>query len=78
MGDFVVKFLFSNWLFLPLVNHKDILKNIDIYKDILQNIDINICLLYNSDATDERSSVDLGGLRLLNKQKDQSDRQNVR
>ena len=29
---------------------------------------INSCLLYTSDAADERSSVDLGGRRLLKKQ----------
>ena len=27
------------------------------------------CLLYTSDAADERSSVDLGGRRIINKQK---------
>ena len=29
----------------------------------------NICLLYTSDAADERSSVDLGGRRLIQKQR---------
>ena len=29
------------------------------------------CLLYTSDAADERSSVDLGGRRIIKKQKDQ-------
>ena len=29
----------------------------------------NICLLYTSDAADERSSVDLGGCRLIKKKK---------
>ena len=28
-----------------------------------------ICLLYTSDAADERSSVDLGGRRIIKKQK---------
>ena len=28
---------------------------------------INICLLYTSDAADERSSVDLGGRRIIKK-----------
>ena len=27
----------------------------------------NICLLYTSDAADERSSVDLGGRRIIKK-----------
>ena len=29
----------------------------------------NACLLYTSDAADERSSVDLGGRRIIKKQK---------
>ena len=29
----------------------------------------SICLLYTSDAADERSSVDLGGRRIINKKK---------
>ena len=31
--------------------------------------DLDGCLLYTSDAADERSSVDLGGRRLINKKK---------
>ena len=31
-----------------------------------------ICLLYTSDAADERSSVDLGGRRIIKKKKSQS------
>ena len=30
---------------------------------------IDICLLYTSDAADERSSVDLGGRRIIKKKK---------
>ena len=30
---------------------------------------INVCLLYTSDAADERSSVDLGGRRIIKKKK---------
>ena len=32
------------------------------------------CLLYTSDAADERSSVDLGGRRIIKKKKTQDDR----
>ena len=32
------------------------------------------CLLYTSDAADERSSVDLGGRRIIKKKKDTRDR----
>ena len=31
----------------------------------------NICLLYTSDAADERSSVDLGGRRIIKKKKEE-------
>ena len=31
------------------------------------------CLLYTSDAADERSSVDLGGRRIIKKKKNQKD-----
>ena len=41
--------------------------NLDI---LLKNNTLNnICLLYTSDAADERSSVDLGGRRIIKKQK---------
>ena len=33
--------------------------------------DGGICLLYTSDAADERSSVDLGGRRIIKKKKDE-------
>ena len=32
--------------------------------------DEHVCLLYTSDAADERSSVDLGGRRIIKKKKD--------
>ena len=32
---------------------------------------VRICLLYTSDAADERSSVDLGGRRIIKKKKDE-------
>ena len=36
---------------------------------------LNICLLYTSDAADERSSVDLGGRRIIKKKKTQRKKQ---
>ena len=33
----------------------------------------NLCLLYTSDAADERSSVDLGGRRIIKKKKNQNE-----
>ena len=38
-------------------------------KVIRGKMDLNICLLYTSDAADERSSVDLGGRRIIKKKK---------
>ena len=35
----------------------------------LSTENIQICLLYTSDAADERSSVDLGGRRIIKKKK---------
>ena len=35
----------------------------------LDNIRYTACLLYTSDAADERSSVDLGGRRIIKKKK---------
>ena len=35
-----------------------------------QDIDDCRCLLYTSDAADERSSVDLGGRRIIKKKKE--------
>ena len=48
-----------------------IIKGIDGPVTELQQQDLtaiyNSCLLYTSDAADERSSVDLGGRRIINK-----------
>ena len=40
------------------------LKNV---KELLMGVLREICLLYTSDAADERSSVDLGGRRIIKK-----------
>ena len=37
------------------------------YRDVL--VTVSACLLYTSDAADERSSVDLGGRRIIKKKK---------
>ena len=34
----------------------------------------DVCLLYTSDAADERSSVDLGGRRIIKKKKNEENR----
>ena len=38
------------------------------------NRENNVCLLYTSDAADERSSVDLGGRRIIKKKKTRTTR----
>ena len=40
---------------------------VDVWKTITQRELFGICLLYTSDAADERSSVDLGGRRIIKK-----------
>ena len=42
--------------------------------DCLETGRANPCLLYTSDAADERSSVDLGGRRIIKKKKNGNDR----
>ena len=47
--------------------------NLETYHKMLRSLDDNVgkllkaCLLYTSDAADERSSVDLGGRRIIKK-----------
>ena len=38
---------------------------------------LGTCLLYTSDAADERSSVDLGGRRIIKKKKTQNQRRSM-
>ena len=43
---------------------------LDHYKEDLKERNMDeVCLLYTSDAADERSSVDLGGRRIIKKKK---------
>ena len=53
--------------------HKDLT---GIKKEMMEfNKEILGCLLYTSDAADERSSVDLGGRRIIKKKKIQKKKQ---
>ena len=47
------------------------LKRSDLVRSLrrAQSGQVNRCLLYTSDAADERSSVDLGGRRIIKKKK---------
>ena len=47
------------------------------YQGIEEQRIVNTCLLYTSDAADERSSVDLGGRRIIKKKKNKVDRSRV-
>ena len=44
--------------------------------DTIVNMD-EFCLLYTSDAADERSSVDLGGRRIINKKKKKKKKERI-
>ena len=46
--------------------------NVDVGNDPIR--EVCNCLLYTSDAADERSSVDLGGRRIIKKKKNESRR----
>ena len=46
----------------------DALSKVTIHKPVVPVV-ANVCLLYTSDAADERSSVDLGGPRIIKKKK---------
>ena len=58
----------------PLPEHTDDerceQRGIEHREELLEVIhQIRVCLLYTSDAADERSSVDLGGRRIIKKKK---------
>ena len=66
----------ENWDDFGKVVAKEILSNgqksISVEFQKLGNkklVELYICLLYTSDAADERSSVDLGGRRIIKKKK---------
>ena len=66
----------KDWLAKKLTVPLDIIKEYDIPASvgpktlfIASSYSGNTCLLYTSDAADERSSVDLGGRRIIKKKK---------
>ena len=44
-------------------------EELELFERMLRVVQVWLCLLYTSDAADERSSVDLGGRRILKKKK---------
>ena len=52
---------------MPVVDVADVDGNLGGEMEGLGQLDV--CLLYTSDAADERSSVDLGGRRIIKKKK---------
>ena len=60
----------SNYLTPEGVRFYD--RSVALWKGLNDELGINLfysCLLYTSDAADERSSVDLGGRRIIKKKK---------
>ena len=60
--------------YVILYNENDLLRKKKIKRKFRDKINYNCfnvypCLLYTSDAADERSSVDLGGRRIIKKKK---------
>ena len=51
----------------PLLGAIEKLHSEGVYHRDIAPDNIQICLLYTSDAADERSSVDLGGRRIIKK-----------
>ena len=49
--------------------HKDPFDRVLAAQAIVEGVRLVTCLLYTSDAADERSSVDLGGRRIIKKKK---------
>ena len=57
---------------LKLIDEKMILefmRYLVIERKVSESYQNQVCLLYTSDAADERSSVDLGGRRIIKKKK---------
>src|SRR5678810_570996 len=54
---------------LPMVIFSRVRLGVSPVVNALASIMVLICLLYTSDAADERSSVDLGGRRIIKKKK---------
>src|SRR5678816_3811785 len=57
------------WVFVSDILQKTINPKNEYFWDIYSQQSIRTCLLYTSDAADERSSVDLGGRRIIKKKK---------
>ena len=59
-------YVIERWLGGMLTNFSTIRKSIKRL-NIIDKMELDGCLLYTSDAADERSSVDLGGRRIIKK-----------
>ena len=59
--------MFSNGNFdAPMLTHGKVPPGVPVLQKLKVEVSY-ICLLYTSDAADERSSVDLGGRRIIKK-----------
>ena len=59
------------FLYRKIINQKEVEKDNSVRKKMFSAGLVINCLLYTSDAADERSSVDLGGRRIIKKKKAQ-------
>ena len=67
LGDVYKRQMGAPFVFATISSPEN-LRNLEKYKKInAQLADPRTCLLYTSDAADERSSVDLGGRRIIKK-----------
>mgnify|MGYP003381647179 CR=1 FL=1 len=67
LGDVYKRQSYKFVVYFPFIFWRQVVA-IDIVKARFQTIGIvTTCLLYTSDAADERSSVDLGGRRIIKK-----------
>ena len=48
-------------------------QEVQVARELVHHHHLFVCLLYTSDAADERSSVDLGGRRIIKKKKNITD-----
>ena len=67
LGDVYKRQTYELFAVVPVVICCDASTSRSLTKDLFKGVFVKSCLLYTSDAADERSSVDLGGRRIIKK-----------